>query len=158
MEEWRELPGVVLRTVGIFFAALILVRIADKRFLARKNALDGMLTFILASALARAIYDSRAFLGACAAGVALVLLHRALAWLAFRWHPLGRWIKGDAEEVVTEGRLVDDALRRHRLSKRDVEEDLRLNGVGDVAEVRSARLERSGEISVLRRGAEEGSA
>jgi uncharacterized membrane protein YcaP (DUF421 family) len=40
---------VCLRAVIVFFAALIIVRFADKRFFARKNAFDVILGFVLAS-------------------------------------------------------------------------------------------------------------
>ena len=40
---------VALRAVLIFFATLIIVRFADKRFLAKKTAFDFILAVILAS-------------------------------------------------------------------------------------------------------------
>ncbi|MDO8539338.1 MAG: hypothetical protein Q7S40_02775 [Opitutaceae bacterium] len=41
-------------------------------------------------------------------------------------------------------------LRRHKLSQPDPDEDLRLNGVASPASVRSATLERNGEVSVVK--------
>ena len=49
---------VCLRGVLVFFVAIVMVRMGDKRFLARMTAFDAILGFILASMLARAINGS----------------------------------------------------------------------------------------------------
>jgi uncharacterized membrane protein YcaP (DUF421 family) len=48
--------------------------------------------------------------------------------------------------------VVDrEAMKRHRISQHDLEQDLRLNGsLEDPHLVRKAVLERNGEISVIR--------
>jgi len=49
---------VALRAVLTFVAALVMVRVANKRFFAKKTAFDVILGLILASMLARAINGS----------------------------------------------------------------------------------------------------
>jgi len=49
---------VSLRAIIIFFATLLIVRIANKRFFAKKTAFDIILGFILASMMARAVNGS----------------------------------------------------------------------------------------------------
>src|SRR4030095_10328274 len=58
--EANHLPvlQVALRALVIFFATLIIVRFADKRFLAKKTAFDFILAVILASLMALAIHGS----------------------------------------------------------------------------------------------------
>ena len=56
-----------VRGIIVFIAALIMVRLADRRFLAKLSAFDAILGFILASMLARAINGSAAFLARSAA-------------------------------------------------------------------------------------------
>src|SRR3954451_1430031 len=115
------LAAIVLRAVLMFFAVLLLLRFSHKRFLARRNALDTLLALLLASMLARAINGSERFFETIAAGFVLVFLHRALSWLAFRSHGFGKWLKGDPETVVREGKLIPEALARMHLSRHDLE-------------------------------------
>lgn len=140
-----------LRALVVFAAALPLLRLAHKRFFAARNALDVLLTFILASTLARAINGAAAFwptLGVC---YVLVLVHSGLTWLAGRWHAFGRLMKGNTVELVRDGHIDAEAMRAHHITKHDLEEDLRANGaLVDVRQARVAVLERSGEISVVR--------
>src|SRR5678816_1098145 len=50
-----------LRGFMIFVATLIMLRLADRRFLSKRSAFDAVVGFILASMLARAVNGSSAF-------------------------------------------------------------------------------------------------
>lgn len=141
---------VSMRAIIVFFAALFIVRLADKRFFAKKTAFDVILGFILASMLARAINGSEQLGPTIAAGVLLALLHRVLGLMACRWPRFGEWIKGSSETVITNGKVDRAALRRHHFGDDDLHEELRLNGVDSPEKVKLARLERSGEVSVVK--------
>lgn len=141
-----------LRGVIVFFAALVIVRCGDRRFLSQKTAFDAVLGFILASMLARAVNGTAAFLPSLGGGLVLVLLHRALAYWAQHSHTFGNLIKGRSDELIRDGQLDEALARRCRVSIHDVLEDLRLHGnVGEVGDVGLAVFERNGQISVVPR-------
>jgi uncharacterized membrane protein YcaP (DUF421 family) len=143
---------ITLRGVIVFVVALIMVRLADKRFFARKAAFDVILGFILASMLARAVNGSAAFFSTLGVGFILVGLHRLLGAIAFRSDRFGILVKGTEDVLVENGKLKPDAMRKAHISEKDLLADLRLNGmVGDPADVKVARLERDGKISVVTR-------
>jgi uncharacterized membrane protein YcaP (DUF421 family) len=141
---------VILRAVVVFFAALAVVRIANKRFFAKKTAFDFILGLILASMMARAINGTERLGPTILAGFVLALLHRGLGWLACRWPALGVWVKGTSQTLVENGELNRETMQRHHIGEDDLREELRLQGVQNASEVHLARLERSGEISVIR--------
>ncbi len=140
---------VVLRAITVFFAALVVVRIANKRFFAKKTAFDFILGLILASMMARSINGTERLGPTILAGFVLALLHRGLGWLACRWPVLGHWIKGSSQTLVEDGQVNRETMRRHHIGEDDLAEELRLQGVQHASEVHLARLERSGEISVI---------
>jgi uncharacterized membrane protein YcaP (DUF421 family) len=142
---------VVLRAFVIFFATLVIVRLADKRFFAKRTAFDLILGFILASMMARAINGSEQLAPTIAAGFALALLHRALGWMACKWKRFGGWIKGHSQTLIVDGRVETGTLHRHHISEDDLAEELRLNGIESPDAVKLGRLERSGEISIIKR-------
>src|SRR5205823_3546386 len=80
---------VSLRGLLVFITSLIIVRLADKRFFAKKAAFDVILGFILASMLARAVNGSAPFFPTLGGGFVLVGLHRLLGAIAFRYHRFG---------------------------------------------------------------------
>ena len=101
---------VALRAVLIFFATLIIVRFADKRFLAKKTAFDFILAVILASMMARAINGSEQLGPTIVAGFLLASLHRGLALLAFKWPRFGGWIKGHSQTIIEDGRIRESGV------------------------------------------------
>ncbi len=69
-----------VRATIVFITALIMVRVGNKRFLAKMSAFDAILGFILSSMLARAVNGSSAFFPTLGAGFVLIGLH----WLMHR--------------------------------------------------------------------------
>jgi uncharacterized membrane protein YcaP (DUF421 family) len=150
--EPRDLSAlnVVARAVFMFFSALIMIRLGDKRFLSRKTPYDAVVGFILASMLARDVNGSAAIIPTLAGGFSIVLLHRFLAMLSSRFHGIGVLVKGRSNLIIQDGNLRYKTLKSNSLSLGDVEEDLRLNGrVSDISDVQTAYLERNGQISVI---------
>jgi uncharacterized membrane protein YcaP (DUF421 family) len=138
------------RAIVIFISALIAIRTGDKRSLARKTAFDVTLIVILGAILSRAINGSASFFPTLVASFVLVFIHRVFAWLGFRWHWFGSLLKGRPASLIEHGQLNRAAMRRHCVSQDDLEEDLRLSlNEEELAKVRSARLERSGDVSFI---------
>src|SRR5882724_1759468 len=111
--EPRELSllQISLRGIVVFVISLAMVRVANKRFLAKMSAFDAILGFILASMLARAVNGSAAFFPTLGGGFVLVAVHRLLATLAFRWEAFGILVKGRADVLVEDGKLNQQMMR-----------------------------------------------
>ena len=141
---------VCIRTLVIFFAALIMIRIADRRFLARKSGFDTLLGFILASTLSRAINGSAQLLPTIVVGFFVVFIHSGLAKIAFHSDGFSKLIKGQPEEVIRDGELNHAVMARYDLTKGDLIEDVRLLAqLNDFGKVHEARIERNGQLSVI---------
>jgi uncharacterized membrane protein YcaP (DUF421 family) len=141
-----------LRGAVVFIATLAMVRLGHKRSLSRKTAFDAVLLVILASVLSRAINGNADFFATLGGGLVLVLLHRLLAAIAYHSHWFGNLIKGRPDVIVEDGDLMLAAMRRNHISRHDLEEDLRLTAsLEDSSHVRRARIERSGDISFIKK-------
>jgi len=147
-----EFGQMILRALIIFFAALLMMKLAGRRFLAQRNPFDTLLAFLMASMLSRAINGSAAFLQTIGTGFLLALFYRGVAHLLCKSHKIGCWIKGEPCALVEDGAMHKDVMLRHNVSEHDLMEDLRLTGaVDDVEKVEAACLERNGAISVQRK-------
>jgi uncharacterized membrane protein YcaP (DUF421 family) len=141
-----------VRGIIVFLATLIMVRLGHKRPLAQKTPFDAILLVILASVLARAINGSSAFFATLGGGVVLVLLHRLFAYLAFYSHGFGILVKGEPDTIVRDGECDFEMMRRNHVSIHDLEEDMRLSAhTDDLSKIRVARVERSGDISFIKK-------
>jgi len=141
-----------LRGIIVFAATLAMVRLGHKRSLAHRTPFDAVLLVILASVLSRAINGSAAFFATIGGGVVLVVLHRLLAYLAFNSHGFGILVKGRPDAIVRDGQCDLRTMRRNHVSMHDLDEDMRLNAhTDDLSKLRVARVERSGEISFIKK-------
>lgn len=139
------------RAVLVYVATIFMVRVGEKRFLGKSTAFDVILGIILGSVVSRAINSSAAFFPTLAAGFFLVVLHWTFAVIAFRSDRLGTLVKGSTRNLVDNGRIVWDEMQNSHISRDDLLGALRLNGsTDDTSTVKSAWLERNGDISVLK--------
>jgi uncharacterized membrane protein YcaP (DUF421 family) len=141
-----------VRALIIFVLGLGMVRIGDRRSLAEKTGFDTLFLVLIGAVLARAINGSAGFLTTIGCAFFLMLVHRVFAWIACRSHAFGKVIKGSEAKLVTDGQIDWKALRRHMVSKHDLEEDLRLTAATEnIEKIQAARLERSGDISFIKK-------
>ena len=150
----KELTLVQLcvRAFIIFILGLGMVRIGDRRSLSEKTGFDTLFLILIGAVLARAINGSAAFLTTIGCAFFLMLVHRIFAFIACCSHAFGKLIKGSEEELISNGKINWKAMRRHMVSKHDLEEDLRLNAATEEVEnIKAARLERSGDISFIKK-------
>jgi uncharacterized membrane protein YcaP (DUF421 family) len=143
------------RAAFVYVAALAMVRVGEKRFLGKSTAFDVILGIILGSVVSRAINGSAPFFATLGAGFVLVALHWGFAAVSFRWSRFGGLVKGSPRTLVRDGEILWEQMGSSHLSANDLESALRVNAsLTDPEQVQEARLERSGEISVLKRDRE----
>lgn len=142
-----------VRAFIIFVLGLAMVRFGDRRSLSEKTGFDTLFLVLIGAVLARAINGSAAFLTTIGCALFLMAIHRLFAFIAYHSHTFGKLIKGDEVTLVTNGTVDWKNMKKHLVSKHDLEEDLRLNAAAeDFEKIKAARLERSGDISFIKKG------
>lgn len=147
-----------LRGFFVFCFAVLIARLGSTRFMSRNSPMDLVLAIMLGSVLSRAITGQSPFFPTLLAGAVLVVLHSLFALLAAETDLFSRWVKGSSSLLIEDGQRVDGALMRHRIGTGDLREALRLHGHGgrSIDEIKTARLERNGEISLVMQNETEG--
>ncbi|HET7583485.1 MAG TPA: YetF domain-containing protein [Gemmatimonadaceae bacterium] len=139
-----------LRTIVIYVCALAIVRFGSKRFLSRASAFDVIVAIMLGSIMSSAINGSAPFVPTIVAGAVLVGMHWLLAHLAARLDWFGPLVKGHRQLLIRDGEIQEEGLRKSGLSRRDLEQHLRLeHNTTDMSTIERAYMERSGKISVV---------
>lgn len=140
-----------VRAILIFLYGLLLIRVAGRRAFGRYTTLDIVLAVIIGSNLSRALTANARFLPTLAASAGIVLAYWASIHLVALSDTLGWLVKGDTVRLVEDGRIDARAMRRVAVSRGDLEEAMREQGVRRLDRVALATLERNGKISVIRK-------
>ena len=144
---WWEM---MLRAVVIYVTAVVIVRLGDKRFMGKNTAFDVILGIILGSVLSRAITGNAPFFPTIAAAAVLMAAHWLFAVTSFHLSGFGGFVKGRERILVRDGELQWDAMRKSHITQNDLETALYSSGGGrEPSDVKIARLERGGDISVV---------
>ncbi|WP_299825324.1 YetF domain-containing protein [uncultured Pontibacter sp.] len=140
-----------LRAVGVFFAALAIMRIGSHRIFGKNTAFDIVLGIIYGSILSRAITGNAPFWPTLAAALTLVLLHKLLATVAFNTeNGFGNIIKGKPQELVKDGEVRWEVMRSNSVTENDLLEAMRNSGHRpEISAIHKAYLERNGDISII---------
>src|SRR5262245_28018293 len=149
--EPLRLHQAIARAVVVYLAGVAIIRIGKSRSIGRITSIDVILGFVLGSLLSRGITGHASLSGTLGASAALVATHWLLTRLACQWHWFGDLVKGHADVIVENGKILCDKMRKHNISQHDLDEALRLKGIDDIGRVRRAYKERNGEVSVLER-------
>src|SRR4051812_28619666 len=150
--ESKELTAVqmALRAAVVYAAMVAVVRLGKKRFMGKATAFDMILGIMLGSVASRGITGNAPLGPVLVAACVLLAMHWAFSAIAVRWHRFGEVIKGHPVVLVREGRVDERAMRAAHLTEHDLQEDLRRHGLTRPEQVAEARLERNGDISVIR--------
>lgn len=140
-----------LRAAVIYIAALLLVRlVGDRRFIGKYAALDILLSVILGSTLSRAINGSAPFFETLGTALVLVGMHSLVCAIAYHFQFFDTLIKGHSRILIQDGQLRKKVMKKSHISQKDLEESLRLKAkLSEPSQVKIARLESNGEISIL---------
>jgi uncharacterized membrane protein YcaP (DUF421 family) len=140
----------VLRAVVIYAFALLLIRVASKRFLSKATAFDVIVGIMLGSILSGAINGSAPFIPTILAGATLLGVHSLFAALAYGTSFFGPLVKGEPRLLIKDGQMQEAEMRAAKISEHDLEQALRLQSrQTDPSKIKRAYLERNGSISVI---------
>ncbi len=163
--DWMEMffqgwEGVV-RTVVVGLLAYLgmvwFLRISGKRTLAKLNAFDLVVTVALGSILAAILLQKSVALAEGITAMALLIgLQYLVTATSVRWEAFARGVRSSPSLLVRNGEFCTDAMRRERVTEREVLSAVRASGVSGVEAAAAVVLESDGTISVIQ-GEEGGS-
>src|SRR5579884_443532 len=144
------LLAIAARTVIVVVLLIVGLRLLGKRELGQMNIYDLALIMALANAVQNAMTGGNGNLsvGFVSAGALIVVgkLFSALFVRSSRWEAR---IVGTPTVVIYDGKLVQENLRRERITQEKVMMALRQHGLTDPHEVEIAVLEVDGSLSVV---------
>lgn len=140
------------RALVLYFIMLLFIRISGTRTFGKKTAFDNIIAITIGALLSRIVVGASAFFPTVTAGFVLVMVHRALAWASLHHKWIDRLIKGSERILYKQGKIEQENLDKSLMSRGDLMESVRINSnLNDLETINEARLERTGEISIIKK-------
>ncbi|MDS1270274.1 DUF421 domain-containing protein [Lipingzhangella sp. LS1_29] len=146
----------VLRTVLVYGAIVVLLRLAGKRDLAQLNTFDLVVMLLLSNIVQNALIGEDYSVTGGVLGAAVLLAGNAvMVRAAASWPTLGRLFEGSPTTLAHDGHLDHATLRRLGLRPADVLQAVKKQGADHMSDTERVTLEPGGAVLVRLRPEEE---
>ncbi|MGE5561210.1 MAG: DUF421 domain-containing protein [Chloroflexota bacterium] len=140
------------RTVALYFVSLLAVRLMGKRTVANLAPFDLVVIIIMGSIAAIPIEEREIDLLHGLWPIALLSAFQfVMALLNMRFRPVERVTQGISTLLIKEGQIQEDNLKKERMTMADLIIVLREKDVTNLDDVWEARLEPTGNVSVIKK-------
>jgi uncharacterized membrane protein YcaP (DUF421 family) len=149
----REFPvwHMVLRGTVVYWFLLIVFRFVLRRDIGAMGVADLLFVVLVADASSNAMQgEYKSINDGLVLLSTLIAWNFALDWLSFRSPAVARFLEPLPEVLVRHGRVNRRAMKREMVTLDELEGKLREQGVERLADVRIARLESDGTLSVFK--------
>ena len=141
---------IFVRTVILYFAILISMRIMGKRQLGEMEISEFIVAALIADLAATPLQDiGIPLLNGLVPIIIMFCFEIIIAWLNMRSVKLRKLTYGRPELIIRDGRIIREAMRKNRFTLDELMQELRAQGLTDTAQVEYAVLETNGQLSII---------
>lgn len=144
-----HLLAVFLSTIGIYFAVILFTRIAGKRSFSKMSSFDFAMTIAIGSIIGSTLLLASVNLSTGIVGLASVFLLQQLFAYLRRYPSFGKLVENKPFLLMQGSEVLEDNLKRARVTKGDLRAKLREANVIRLSQVKAVVFETTGDISVL---------
>jgi uncharacterized membrane protein YcaP (DUF421 family) len=145
------LLSVVVRVSVMYVVALILIRISGKQSVSELSTMDFVVATILGDAFDTVIFAEAPIIQGVVYFTTVTLIHLIVRFAASRSLWFHHLTASPPTTMIRDGMIVKEGLRSERMRVETVLEEMRLKGEDRLEEVKEARLEENGQLSLLRK-------
>jgi uncharacterized membrane protein YcaP (DUF421 family) len=143
---------IALRAVALFCFMLFITRVIGRRELSSLSPFDLILLIVLGDAIQQGLtQDDYSVTGAIIAISTIATLQVATSYVSYRSGRARRILEGLPVVVVQDGRFVEANLKRERMTRDEIEEEMRVQQIASLDRVEWAILETNGAMSFIQK-------
>jgi uncharacterized membrane protein YcaP (DUF421 family) len=150
--SWQQAASVVVSTIGIYVAFVVLLRLVGQRALANMSSFDLAAAIALGAVMGRVILGYTPTLLAGIIGLLTLFALQGVFGFIRRYPRVDAVMTNLPLLLMADGEPVEANLRKAHIVEDELKGKLRLAGVRGYEDVALVILERTGEVSVLKRG------
>ena len=140
----------MLRATAMFAFLNILIRLLGKRELGQMTPFELVLLIVMGDLIQQGVtHNDFSLTGGLLAISTFAFWALVLSWTTYLFPKAKDLLDGTPRVIVRDGELIEENMRRDRLTRDEVLSEMRLAGIGRLSEVAWAILEPQGKISFI---------
>jgi uncharacterized membrane protein YcaP (DUF421 family) len=143
---------IIIRAAIAFSFVFLLTRVVGRRELSQLEPFDLILLIMMGDLVQQGVTQSDySVTGIFLAAGTLALMTVLVSYLSFRFKRLRPILDGEPLVILQDGKPIDANLKRERLTLEEVAQEARIQQIASLDEVEWAVLERTGQISFIKK-------
>ena len=149
--DWQQMLGITLTAIGVYAGLMLYTRLMGLRSFSKLSSHDFAMTVGVGSIIASTVLSkSPALLQGLFAIAVLFVIQAFISLMRRKIKPLKALIDNQPIILMAHGEYFWDNLAEANLTKSDVQEVLRKNGLKSKSEVFAVIMETTGDMSVIK--------
>ena len=142
----------IIRGSLMYLSLFLLMRFVLKRESGSIGTADLLMVVVIADAAQNAMAgDYKSITDGVILVVTIMSWNYAIDWLSYHSPTMRRVLQPKPLLLVKNGRMYKQNMRKELITKEELIAELRENGVEDLSEVKEARIEEDGHVSVIKK-------
>lgn len=143
---------IVVRASVMFLAMYLLIRLLGKRELGQMTPFEFVVLVVMGDLVQQGVTQTDFSVTAAILAIStFALWGLLLSWLSYMFPRLEPILEGHPRLLVHDGQLLPDSLHRDRMTRSELESEMRLAGIARLDDVAWACLEPNGKISFVQK-------
>jgi len=145
---------IIVRGTLMYLGLFVILRFMARRQSGHFGPADLLVIVLIADAAQNALgKEYQSVTEGLVLVVTIVAWEYLIDWLAYRFSALRPYLRAPSLTLIRDGRIVDEAMRKEMISSDELASQLRQQQVENISEVKLAKLEGDGRLSLLKRKA-----
>ncbi|MGO4886783.1 DUF421 domain-containing protein [Anaerobacillus sp. MEB173] len=138
------------KALGFFVVGLVAFRVMGSQAVGRLTDFDLVVAIAIGALIAKPLSDPELNPWISIVAIfALVIAQILMSWLSLKSKRFESIVQGTPIKLVKNGLFILNGLRKARISKSELEEELRVKGYKSVSEVDEVIIEPNGKFSIF---------
>ncbi len=143
---------IALRAIALYLFMIFVMRVLGRRELSSLSPSDLVLLIVLGDTVQQGLtQDDYSVTGAVIAIGTIGAMQVLTSYASFHSRRMRRVLEGEPVVIVQDGKVLEQNLRRERMTPDEIAEEMRMQQIASFDEVRWGILENNGQISFVKK-------
>lgn len=148
----NDIFEILIRTTSAVILIMIITRILGKQTISQMTYHDFVFSITIGAITANLMFNTNIkYWNSLVSLITFSIILYILTWVALKNRKSRNWISGRPTIVIEDGKILEQNLKRLKLTLDTLNQELREKSIFDIEEVKYAVLELNGRVSVLQK-------